>query len=262
MIFAKIGQDGMQVLAWQNFLLGQGFDLGEPDGKFGPKTEQATKDFQNKVGLEADGIVGDATLAAAKELTFKPPLEGEIDFSKVMDFSIRVPRPREPNRPGISDAPNDTMLDIIGVPGRKTEDCSPPTNTKLKNLLIVKNVGPFRVQGLRPAVETVERVLAAVKIKLPVLYEQLGTAGMFCCRLVRGSETSYSNHSWGTAIDLTVNKALDRFGDGAVQLGTLALAPFFNDEMFYWGAGFKREDSMHFEASEQLIQKWHQEGII
>jgi hypothetical protein len=51
-------------------------------------------------------------------------------------------------------------------------------------------------------------------------------------------------------------------GDGNVLLGTWALAEFFNDEMFYWGAGFHREDGMHFEASNQLIKKWHDAGII
>ncbi len=262
MIYAKRGDEGLKVLAWQKFLTGQGFSPGRPDGKFGPKTEAATKEFQKKAGLQQDGVVGDNTFAVARELAFKPPVEGDIDFSQVEDYTVRVPRPSKTNLPGISGAGNDTMFNVLGVPGKKTVNCSNPTNNKLTNLLVIKNVGPFRVHGIRPAVDVVERVFAAVRQKLPVLYNQLGTEGMLCCRLVRGSNKNFSNHSWGTAIDIKVNNVLDRFGDGAVQLGTMALASFFNEERFFWGAGFRREDGMHFEASEELIQDWHRNGAF
>ena len=37
-----------------------------PDGKFGPLTEEAVKEFQKAHGLVADGIVGEKTWAALK----------------------------------------------------------------------------------------------------------------------------------------------------------------------------------------------------
>ncbi len=262
MIYAEEGDWSIQVYAWQNFLLGQGFNLGKADAKFGPKTEQATKDFQNKVGLAANGIVADDTLAKAKELNFKPQTEDDFDFSTVTDFSVRVPTPRHINRPGLSFTPPDIMLDTIGHPGALDPGCATPTNAKLKALLVRKNVGPFKVEGLKPAVEALEHVLARVKQKLPVLFGQLGTEGMLCCRLVIGSNHTISNHAWGTAIDLTVKGVLEPLGSSKVQLGTWAIAPFFNEEKFYWGAGFRRHDSMHFEASEELINEWDQDGII
>ena len=51
----KLGSKGEDVLKLQN-------KLGvNPVGTFGPKTEEAVKDFQSKNGLTADGVVGDTT---------------------------------------------------------------------------------------------------------------------------------------------------------------------------------------------------------
>jgi D-alanyl-D-alanine dipeptidase len=51
--------------------------------------------------------------------------------------------------------------------------------------------------------------MADIAKEQPAVYAGLGSAGMLCCRLVRGSTTAISNHSWGTAIDLTLNGVLD-----------------------------------------------------
>lgn len=51
----KLGSKGDDVVKLQN-------KLGiNPIGTFGPKTEEAVKDFQSKNGLTADGVVGDTT---------------------------------------------------------------------------------------------------------------------------------------------------------------------------------------------------------
>jgi hypothetical protein len=89
------------------------------------------------------------------------------------------------------------------------------------------------------------------------LLDSLSSAGMLCCRAVRGSTTNWSNHSWGSAIDLKIDGQLDAMGDGYTQLGLLMCSKFFNAQGWYWGAGFSREDAMHFEASEELIRKWY-----
>jgi peptidoglycan hydrolase-like protein with peptidoglycan-binding domain len=44
-----------------------GFNPGKIDGKNGPNTEQATKDFQKSVGIKADGIVGPLTAPVLAE---------------------------------------------------------------------------------------------------------------------------------------------------------------------------------------------------
>jgi hypothetical protein len=69
---------------------------------------------------------------------------------------------------------------------------------------VTTDVGPFRVTGLRPAVES----LAAIFLKVRRLRPRLRTAGMMCCRNVRGSSRSISNHAWGTAIDMKIDGEL------------------------------------------------------
>ena len=57
------GDTGEEVRALQNLLADHGYDI-DIDGNFGRGTRDAVKKFQRKNGLEADGVVGPATLAA------------------------------------------------------------------------------------------------------------------------------------------------------------------------------------------------------
>jgi lytic murein transglycosylase len=47
----------------QQRLAGRGFDVGEPDGRFGPKTRAAIRDYQAGAGLVPDGFATGALLA-------------------------------------------------------------------------------------------------------------------------------------------------------------------------------------------------------
>lgn len=62
----KKGDRGTEVKKWQNFLNWAGFSCGTADGIAGAKFESATKAFQSKMGITADGIVGNGTIAKAK----------------------------------------------------------------------------------------------------------------------------------------------------------------------------------------------------
>ena len=113
------------------------------------------------------------------------------------------------------------------------------------------------------------RIALGVKLEKPDLHDHVRQAGMLCCRRVRRKpgETpskNFSNHSWGTAIDLQFGPQLDEVGDGLTQLGLLQLAPFLDAEGFYWGAGFggATEDAMHFEASDELVRPWAADGHL
>ncbi|MDO8932864.1 MAG: N-acetylmuramidase family protein [Rhodocyclaceae bacterium] len=53
---------GAEVRRLQDLLAAAGFDV-EKDGWYGPKTEQAVREFQQRRGLVADGIAGPKTLA-------------------------------------------------------------------------------------------------------------------------------------------------------------------------------------------------------
>ena len=59
---------GDDVLALQRRLLDLGFKVGKLDGRFGHQTEQAVRDFQRNVGVQADGTCGPATLKALTRL--------------------------------------------------------------------------------------------------------------------------------------------------------------------------------------------------
>lgn len=95
------------------------------------------------------------------------------------------------------------MLTLLGNPRADYgSDCRSMANPRLKPLMLTRNVGPFSVTGLAPAVESLGAVMAEIKAAQPEVFGVLGTVGIFCARFVRGSNTSISNHSWGTAIDL------------------------------------------------------------
>lgn len=60
---------GSPVKDWQDFLKGQGYNLGKGgvDGYFGDSTVSATKKYQKKVGVDVDGMAGKDTWAKAKK---------------------------------------------------------------------------------------------------------------------------------------------------------------------------------------------------
>ncbi len=164
---------------------------------------------------------------------------------------------------GVSSAKQTTMLTLLGNPRSDyTTECQDIENPALRRLVAFEDVGPFRVRGLKPAVDSLRTILEEAAMEAAPVHAALGSAGMLCARLVRGSTTSISNHSWGTAIDVTVAGVLDRRGDGQVQIGLTLLAPIFNRHGWFWGAGFRTEDAMHFEAGDGLIRRWHAEGQL
>lgn len=103
--------------------------------------------------------------------------------------------------------------------------------------------------------------MADINKEQPEVYKVLGTAGMLCCRQQRGGN-KISSHSWGTAIDLTIDGKLDVRGDKKVQNGLTLIAPIFNRHGWYWGAAFRTEDAMHFEAGKALVKQWATPGNV
>ncbi len=164
---------------------------------------------------------------------------------------------------GVTQPRNKVMLELLGQPRDSySTDCQTITSPKLRALLDTRAVGPITVTMLKPALESLGRVMNRLKESDPDVYAKVGTAGAVCARFIRGSMTSISNHSWGTAIDLTLQGELDPFADGGTQFGLLLLAEYFNDEGWYWGAGYNREDSMHFEVGEETLRAWAAAGEL
>jgi hypothetical protein len=182
------------------------------------------------------------------------------------DPSKVIPIPENINK-GLSSAKNSTMLQILGMPrDHVDEKCRPIVNEPILSLTVTEDVGPFKVSGLRPAVESLREVLAEIKAAHPQLHASLGTAGMLCARLIKNS-TKLSNHSWGCAIDISIKGILDGLDntkhDGKTLAGLAAMAPFFNEAGWYWGVGFSSfEDGMHFEIADETIRAWQANGKL
>ena len=60
--FAQSGTKGPLAAAIQAALCDAGYSL-DIDGEFGPRTENALREFQRKNNLEIDGVAGPATYA-------------------------------------------------------------------------------------------------------------------------------------------------------------------------------------------------------
>jgi D-alanyl-D-alanine carboxypeptidase len=155
------------------------------------------------------------------------------------------------------------LRQLLGEPRDSYSDvCQPVTNPKLLHLLETRQIGTFRVTMVAPALDSLQEIMGRLQSDEPQIYEALGTAGALCARRVRGSSNTVSSHAWGLAIDLTLTGQLDRMGDASTQFGLVVLAEYFNDAGWFWGAGYEREDSMHFEPGEALLQQWAAQGRL
>jgi hypothetical protein len=182
--------------------------------------------------------------AALANVPFLPP-----------DARVPIPATNTFNH-NLSSANEATMLQLFGVPGAKTSDCSPATGPFASRISSNVDVGPFRASGLDVAVASLKAVFGEAQTQIPQVVGAVKSDGMLCVRHKRLNPDSFSNHSWGTAIDLFFKDAPTPQGVHATQRGCLQLAPFFNKHGWYWGAGFSggSVDSMHFELAEETIR--------
>ena len=247
--------DSGDVTTVQNLLIAHGFRIGTANGNCEPKTLEAITSFQRGFLKTPDGRVdpGGTTWHHLTRLS-----HGHAPLSTSSPFTRLVARPPKSTlNVGLVAASNAYMKEAFGDPRESySQDCQDVTNQKLKRNIVLDTVGKFRVQGLAPAVSSLQDVFAEIKSKQADVYAVMGTAGMLCCRYQRNSTSSISNHSWGTAIDLTTAGVLDKRGDGLVQYGMTLVAPIFNQFGWYWGAAFPVEDGMHFEGSKTLVDDW------
>lgn len=156
----------------------------------------------------------------------------------------------------------DYLTSVLGKPRDVySQACQGVSNKTLSALIQTSSVGPFSVTGLRPAVESLRMIMGEIKSSQSVVYDKLGTAGMLCCRLQRGSN-KISSHSWGTAIDLKLDGKLDVRGNMKVHYGLSLIAPIFNRHGWFWGAAFRTEDAMHFEVGKAKLEQWKKSGLL
>jgi len=174
-----------------------------------------------------------------------------------LDDKVQIP-PRAKLNPGLSACKEATMRAKFGKPGALTKDCSDPTGPIVAHIKTL-NFGSLNLRGLDFAVDSLQGVFSDVRkndVKLfAKIQAQVKSEGMLCVRARRPAPSLYSNHSWGTAIDIYFGKAVVEQGSLTTHRGNLILAPYFNRRGWYWGAGFSGNavDSMHFEIAEETI---------
>jgi hypothetical protein len=239
-------------------------DPGPSDGGAvaGTTTTTVATDGSSDAG-SSDASSSDAgsTDAGSSDASTTTTSDASTPAAPTIDYTVMVAIPSSIND-ALSSADQATMLNALGNPGTPDPGCG-PSSAALQKLMKTASVGPFRVTGLGPAVDALTRVFAAVQSAEPALYTLLGTQGMLCVRYVRGSTTNFSNHAWGTAIDMTIGGVLTPRGSATVSQGLLSLCPYMHAEQFFWGAGFSpTPDGMHYEASNELIAQWKTNGSI
>lgn len=181
-----------------------------------------------------------------------------------INYAARVPIPAAGSiNSGLTYCRPATSLAIFGQPATPLpRECGQATSRKLLAVLVTEDVGPFRVTGIRPAIDSLKRIFARVKVDKPDLYAAVGTAGMLCVRCIRGYPGTPSNHAFGAAIDLKMNGELVPLNAPYAQKGTLDLYYYFHQEGWFWGASWDRPDAMHFEVSDEKMREWHAAGLI
>ncbi len=250
----KSGSAGNDVKKWQYFLLGQGFYAGLIHGKFDELVVDATKKFQKKYKLEADGIVGNFSVGQAMLLGFGMIVDEQEDITSDLF-------PAKPSFKPLTS--NDERQKLFG-PLRFISDPKPDNaeNIKITNGWDRENVVKVSVKQLK-AIKGSETVYFHQKaanqlVKLFNDWEKHGVLnlvltweGAYNPRFVRGSKTVLSNHAFGTAFD--INYAWNKLGTVPALVGQKGsvrnLVEIANDNGFYWGGHFTRRDGMHFEVA-------------
>jgi hypothetical protein len=171
----------------------------------------------------------------------------------------------------------DFQIAKIGRPGCPLTaacfSCNCATNNAVISRLRVtmKVTDTVSITGLKPFVEAVQRAFANMKAaggEALTAYQQAKSAGGLCCRPIKRSNGTpggtWSNHSWGVAVDFFFGGSMDPRGDAKTQYGLSVMAPFFQREKLYWAAGYggSSEDAMHFEASTQALNEWKAAGKL
>jgi hypothetical protein len=189
----------------------------------------------------------------------------------VASYLDLIPKPKESTvNIGLASPKLATLRSILGEPRSSyTGDCQPITGP-FKDRIVTKSVGPFRCTGVDVAIDALKDILDTVKEEVPDLHDILGTAGMACARRVKLRQPdgsirlgrNPSNHSWGLAVDIKLNGALDLQGDDKCYRGLLILSRYFNAAGWYWGVSFPTEDAMHFEVAETTMRRWKRDGLL
>ncbi len=249
----KHGSSGPEVEQWQAFLRGQNYEDVVVNGTFDEATVTATKDFQESMGISADGIVSERTLSEARTVGFNPG-DGS-DWPPHPDFAPLFTNDQRQALFGpIAFEPAPTSGNPEGI--RITNDwehahIAPVTIPQLVGVAGAPHDGTiqFHVKAhAQIAAMFAEWEAAGLKGHI------LSWAGTYVPRFVRGSRELLSNHTFGTAFDINVKwnglgvRPALKGAEGSVR----ELVEIAHKHGFYWGGHFSRPDGMHFEVAKLI----------
>lgn len=237
----KRGCRGADVTAWQHFLIGQKRMTGHADGIFGPGTEKGTCDYQFLRDLYQDGVVGNVTLGMAIK-------DG---FAVVPDVDDDLPKCPPGFRPLANNAARAARFGEF-----KWKDLhNSKGEIEILGGWVDRNIVQVVCPVFRKKVSLHKDVVADYLgfmnevIDADLKHLLLTHEGAFYPRFIRGSKTSLSNHSWGTAFD--VNYEWNKLGAIPARAGTKGsvreIVMIGVKWRWYWGGWFTRRDGMHLE---------------
>jgi hypothetical protein len=251
----RINSKGPLVTSWQFFLIGQQLYDGIADGNFTSEVQHATIEFQRINNLQPDGIVGNKTYGLAMQLGFDGTIDDRTDRSGA-DF------PKPPSfQPLVS---NEERAKVFGkfsfvsqpIPGNP-ENIKVTGNWVSKNIVMTSIPQLINIKGSDKV--QFHQIAANQLVKLWKDWERAGLlplvltwGGSYVPRFIRGSRTTLSNHSFGSAFD--INVAWNQLGAVPALVGQKGsvreLVQIANQNGFYWGGHFSRKDGMHFEIAQ------------
>jgi peptidoglycan hydrolase-like protein with peptidoglycan-binding domain len=267
------GSRGQTVADWQAFLSQRGMLNDVVDGVFGERTVQGTRRFQSSRRLTADGIVGPATVQAARALGFadsagppRPPAPPRVQLTPqpADDFY-----PAKPPFSMLSDAERRAIFGSFAYresPNAQSDSIVITDGWDRANIVTVtlpglagKAVGGGRVSGGRASFhkKAAPQLVALWQawVSTGLIDQVLTFDGSYNPRFQRGNHTRLSNHAYGTAFD--INAQWNGFKRPAARTGQkgclLPLVALALQHGFYWGGHFSPStDGMHFEVAKLL----------
>lgn len=253
----QIESKGAEVRRWQQFLNRQGAAL-DVDGIFGQKTLAATRLFQQRQGLEQDGIVGPNTWGRA--LLSDPTLDDPAPITPAHLAPDGPPRPNFFSLPAAVRWREFGGFNFVHAPRPDN-----PENIRITPPWEANNIVTVHIPELAHLPDTnggFVRFHRRVAEPVRALWAAWGAAGLvnrvlswngsYVPRFIRGSTTVLSNHAYGIAFD--INTRDNGFKQPPARVGATGcvreLVPIANEHGFYWGGHWTNPvDGMHFELA-------------
>lgn len=259
LIVLRKGMNGELVGDWQAFLRGLKLYLFEIDNDFGNKTLEATKAFQTKYKLGADGVVGPGTWSKAVALGFHMDIPDTNPPKPAQSLNF----PEKPSFPPVvNNSQRETLfghITYIAAPTANDGDAIKITNSFEKDHIVKVDLpqlakatnGKYTAMRFhKSCAKQLQGFFADIE-KAGKLHLIKSYAGAYYPRFIRGKKGVLSNHSYGTAFDINVPQ--NQLGKTPALMGqdgcVRELVPIAHKWGFYWGGHFDRPDGMHFEVA-------------